>query len=114
MSMCGTSKGSARPKAETGNYVHFDSWDNAARDYVRILRLNKGLGAPLDAKDINDYVARLIKNGYMANSTGYLNTMKGVQKLLVPHIDVAALIKKKTRYSSPSLWADVSRFIFGK
>lgn len=121
----GTSRGTARSRPEwdkdaNGNrtipnyYVHFDTWDNAARDYTRVLKLNKGLGAPLDAKDINDYVARLIKNGYMANSTNYLNTMKGVQKLLVPHIDVAALIKKKTRYSSGNLWADISNFIFGK
>jgi hypothetical protein len=97
----GTSKGSLRPGSEGGNYVHFDSWDNAAKDYTRVLRKDSGLGKPLEAPNITDYVARLIKNGYMANSTGYLKTMKGVLNLLTPHIDVATLIKKKTRYSSP-------------
>lgn len=97
----GTSKGTARPAAEGGNYVHFDTWNNAARDYTRVLKIDKGLGKPLEAANITDYVARLIKNGYMANSAGYLKSMQGVLRLLTPHIDVATLIKKKTRYNSP-------------
>lgn len=110
----GTSKGTLRPAAEGGNYVHFDSWDNAARDYVRVLKLNKGLGAPLDAKDITDYVARLIKNGYMSDSKGYLKSMKGVINLLNPHVDIAQLIKKKTRIYPSNLGTYVLEYIFGK
>lgn len=96
----GTSKGSLRPANEGGNYVHYDSWDNSAKDWIRVLNRDTGLGKPLDAANIDQYVARLIKNGYMANSQGYLKNMKGILNLLTPHVDIATLIKKKTRYSS--------------
>ena len=108
----GTSKGTARGRGEGGNYVHYDSWDNAAKDWIRVLNIDKGLGKPFNAPDINGYVARLIKNGYMADSQGYLNNMKGILKLMSPHIDIATLIKKKTRSSSPSFWDIINRGLF--
>ena len=98
----GTSKGSLRPSNEGGNYVHYDSWDNSAKDWLRVLNLNRGgKGRPLEAANITDYVTRLIANGYMADSRGYLTNMKGILSLMNPHIDLVALVKKKTRYSSP-------------
>jgi hypothetical protein len=100
----GTSKGTLRPSGEGGNYVHYDTWDNSAKDWVRILNSNRGgKGRPLESLNITDYVSRLIANGYMANSTGYLKNMKGILNLLNPHIDVASLIKKKTKYNLNSI-----------
>ena len=91
----GTSKGTARGKTEGGNYVHYDSWDNAAKDWIRVLNQDTGSGKPLQASNIDEYVQRLIANKYMKDSTGYLKNMKGILKLMNPHIDIAGLIKKK-------------------
>jgi hypothetical protein len=56
-----------RKRAEGGNYVHFDSFDSAAKDYVRIINKNNpqyNLGKPIDSLNYVDYAKRLKANGY--------------------------------------------------
>ncbi len=67
-------KGRAKPGGEiAGNYAHFASLEDWARDYYRILTLNKGLGRPIDATNTTDLVARLKQNFYFeGNQTNYL------------------------------------------
>jgi flagellum-specific peptidoglycan hydrolase FlgJ len=63
----GASIGRKRPTREGGNYVKFDSYDSAAKDYVRILNINKGFGKPIDSTNYIQYADILKKNGYYAS-----------------------------------------------
>jgi hypothetical protein len=71
-------KGSPAPSREGGYYAHFDSPQDWATDFVRILSL--GAQKPKDAASIEDYVTRLHDNRYFtANPAIYL---RGVQTVL--------------------------------
>lgn len=50
---------------EGNNYAKFASYDDWAKDYIRIL--SRGY-MPIDAKDIGDFAYRLKQNGYYTDS----------------------------------------------
>lgn len=60
----GASIGRKRPANETGNYVKFDSYDSAAKDYVRIINMDLGHGKPVDSTNYVQYADILKKNKY--------------------------------------------------
>ena len=93
----GASKGSARPPREGGNYVKFDTLENAGKDIVRIL--SRKPGEPIKALTIDDYAVGLAKNGYydqrLTKPENYTKTLKSIYNTLNQYVDVAALLKKK-------------------
>lgn len=93
----GTSKGSERPKDEGGNYVRFDNYDTAAKDYLRII--NRLPGKPITATNETDFAHRLALNGYFdikkTSEQSYLKNLKSIVKRLEDWTNITALIKKK-------------------
>jgi hypothetical protein len=96
----GASIGIKRPGSEqdtrikTNNYVHFDSFDSAAKDYVRVISQNGILGKPIEAKDFIDYAKRLKANKYYtATLDSYTAGLKAQLKRMYNWFDVASLIK---------------------
>ena len=78
----GTSVGRPRPKSEKGNYVHFNSYDDAVKDYLRIITTqfsDNKIGKPIDATNYIDYATRLKANGYYGKHK--LNTPGGQNEL---------------------------------
>lgn len=72
-------KGTARPDSEGGNYVHFPTYDDWAKEHIKLLKNDSGAGAPLDANTIEQYAHRLKKNGYYtAAESEYVKGMKGM------------------------------------
>ena len=55
---------------KVGGYAMYDSIDNWARDYKRVLSMNKGAGAPIDATTAQQFYIRLLKNGYFLPKEG--------------------------------------------
>jgi flagellum-specific peptidoglycan hydrolase FlgJ len=96
----GASLGRKRPIKEGGNYVHFDNFDSAVKDYVRIISLqrsNNNFGRPIDSLDILDYSKRLKANGYHTSSENmYSNNLRSQIVRLYKWFDLTNLIKKKT------------------
>jgi len=68
------SKGLKMPTADgNGFYAKFDSLNDWAKDYKRILSLDKGNGKPIEAKNLIDFVSRLKTNYYFGgNQNDYL------------------------------------------
>lgn len=99
----GASIGIERPKKEkegkTNNYVHFDNFDSAAKDYVRIIKQNAGSGRPIDSTTYQEYAKRLKANKYyVANEADYAAGLKAQIKRIYNWLDIEALIKKKLNY----------------
>ena len=86
-------------RKEGGNYVHFDNYQNAVVDYIRILNRKS---KPIEAKDINDFANRLAKNGYYEISrtpvAQYTKTLNSVYNRIQQNVDVATLLQKKKRF----------------
>lgn len=75
-------KGTPRPSEEGGYYVHFPTYGDWSDEYLKLLKKDKGSGAPLDATSIEDYAHRLKKNGYYtAPESVYVNGMKQMHQL---------------------------------
>ena len=55
----GASVGRPRPGSEGGNYVKFDSYDSAAKDYVRIINMDLGYGKPIDSANYVKYADKI-------------------------------------------------------
>lgn len=70
----GATKGSKRMSIEGGYYAKFDTLQNWAKEYYRVL--NRG-AMPLKAIDINDFAVRLKQNNY------FTAPLKEYQKNLV-------------------------------
>ena len=99
----GASIGIERPKKEkegkTNNYVHFDTFDSAAKDYVRIIKINAGAGRPIDSTNYVDYAKRLkVNNYYRSTESDYAAGLKAQIKRIYKWLDIEALIKKKANY----------------
>jgi hypothetical protein len=95
----GASLGRQRPGKEKGNYVHFDSFDSAAKDYVRIIKQNAGSGKPIDSTTYTDYAQRLGVNGYydkkFTSVESYAAGLKAQLKRIYNWLDIESLVKKK-------------------
>jgi len=92
----GASIGRKRPPNEGGNYVRFDSYDSAAKDYVRIVNINGAAGKPIDSTSYQDYAKRLKVNGYYASKESeYSAGLKAQLKRIYNWLDIESLIKKK-------------------
>ena len=77
-------KGSPKPSSEGGGYyAHFENMDDWAKDFMRILSLQRSanlVGPPITADTLQKYVDRLSLNGYFASDkTAYF---KGLKKYL--------------------------------
>jgi uncharacterized FlgJ-related protein len=111
----GTSKGSLRPADEGGNYVKFDSYDTAAKDYVRII--NRAPGKPIEATNETDFAHRLALNGYFdvkkTSEQSYLNNLKSIGKRLEDWTNITALIKKKNSLTMAGISPVVIGLILG-
>lgn len=70
----GATKGTLRPASEGGNYARFQSLDNWAKEYFRVL--NKG-SFPLTAKNIIEYNDKLKINNYY-DTRGAANYLKNI------------------------------------
>jgi hypothetical protein len=95
----GASLGGSRGK-DKGNYVHFDSLEDAVLDYVRIINMQtkkNDLGKPADSTNVNDYVNRLVKNGYFTDDPKvYVGGMTGGLKRISKYLNLADIFKKKS------------------
>jgi hypothetical protein len=106
----GASIGRKRPAREGGNYVKFDSYDSAAKDYVRILNINRGFGKPIDSTNYIQYADILKKNGYYASPQrhyegGLKAALTRISKWFnFSNISPKADEKKKIRRSTGSNW----------
>lgn len=50
---------------EGNPYAKYQTFDDWARDFLRILSLNRGgMGKPIEAKNANEFIARMRANGY--------------------------------------------------
>jgi flagellum-specific peptidoglycan hydrolase FlgJ len=93
----GASIGRKRPPNEGGNYVRFDSYDSAAKDYVRIVNINGAAGKPVDSTSYQDYAKRLKVNGYyVSKESEYTAGLKAQLKRIYNWLDIESLIKKKS------------------
>jgi len=73
-------KGTPRPDSEGGNYVKFPTVDDWAREHAKLLKKDKGAGAPADATSIEDYAHRLKVNGYYKDPESvYAKSLKRIQ-----------------------------------
>lgn len=61
----GATKGSPRPAKEGGNYAKFNSLNDWAKEYFRVLNRKS---MPLDANNIVDFGLRLKNNNYFTDS----------------------------------------------
>lgn len=62
---------------EGNHYAHYDDPSLWAQDYLRIISMNRGQGAPIDANSIEDYASRLQANGYFTDTlSNYLGGLK--------------------------------------
>lgn len=106
----GASVGRKRPAGEGGNYVKFDTYENAAKDYARILNINTGFGRPIDSTNFVQYADLLKKNKfYTAKQADYTAGMKAAITRLKKWINLDKLLpnvaaKKKIRRSSSGSW----------
>lgn len=95
----GATIGIKRPSREGGNYVHFATFNDAAKDLIRILSKqmpSNNLGRPIDSISYIDYAKRLKANGYYASSLNdYLGGLKAQLKRITSWFDIPSLIKKK-------------------
>jgi hypothetical protein len=95
----GATIGRKRPSKEGGNYVHFNTFNDAAKDLVRILSKQlpgNQLGRPIDSTNNIDYAQRLKANGYYASSyNDYLGGLEAQLKRIKSWFDISSLIKKK-------------------
>jgi hypothetical protein len=114
----GASLGRSRGKNEGGNYVRFDSLDSAVVDYVRIINIQtkkNNLGKPSDSTNLNDYVSRLVKNGYFVDDPNiYLGGMKGGIKRIFKYVDVNSLLKKKVAITSSLILLGFLTYLYFK
>lgn len=82
----GATKGVKMPAADslTGYYAHFNSVDDWAKDYLRIM--NKvGKYRPLEATNIQDFSHRLKLNKYyQADEKTYTNGLISIQNIFKP------------------------------
>ena len=97
----GTSIGRQRPikekEGKTNNYVHFQDFNYAVKDYIRVISQNGVLGKPIDSLNYIDYAKRLKANKYYTSSLeDYIGGMKAQIKRIYNWLDIEALIKKKT------------------
>jgi len=77
----GAKKGTARPFSEKGFYAKFDSLDNWAKEYYRILNKNN---SPLDSLTIIDFVNKLKQNNYFTDTLEhYTNSIKYFYDFLI-------------------------------
>lgn len=82
------------PRVKTNNYVHFENFNYAAKDYIRVISQNGVLGKPIEAKDYIDYSKRLKANKYYTSTLDkYIGGMKAQLKRMYNWYDIAALIK---------------------
>lgn len=99
-------KGTTRPPDEGGNYVHFPTYNDWAKEQIKLLKKDSGAGAPLDASTVEEYAHRLKKNGfYKASESEYANGMKGMMdKYGTPSIsqaDIDAAIADAQAQTNP-------------
>jgi flagellum-specific peptidoglycan hydrolase FlgJ len=96
----GASLGRKRPPKEGGNYVRFDNYDSAAKDYVRIINIKGAAGKPIDSTSYQDYAKRLGVNGYydkkFTTVESYAAGLKAQLKRIYNWLDIESLVKKKT------------------
>jgi flagellum-specific peptidoglycan hydrolase FlgJ len=89
---------------EGGNYVHFDSYANGAKDLIRILSKVSVYGKSIDATDIIDYSQRLKANNYYTDSiTVYSGGLRSINNKLDEYANLTALAKKKSNLTMAAL-----------
>jgi len=82
----GATKGTPAPKNEGDNYAHFNSYEDWAKDYLRIL--NRGKEHPIDATDLQTFASRLKANNYFGDSLeNYLKGITVMQSMYKPYIN---------------------------
>ena len=111
----GASLGRKRKAVEGGNYVHFDTLENAALDYLRIL--NRKPGQPITAISIDDFANRLAQNGYYdqrhTSVAQYTTGLKSIYSNIDKTVDVAALLKKKSNVITASAGSIMALLFLG-
>lgn len=86
-----------RQRAEGGHYVHFNNYNDAALDYIRILNKAGSLGKPIDATTPLEYAKRLKANSYFTSPLiDYTNGINSINNKLKTWFDYAVLLKKKS------------------
>jgi flagellum-specific peptidoglycan hydrolase FlgJ len=97
----GTSIGIKRK--EGGNYVNFDNYETALKDYLRIINKNGSSGKPIEALSADDYVNRLKANNYFtADINEYKRGVNSILNNINTVLDLNAVIEKK-KYNEASL-----------
>jgi hypothetical protein len=72
------------PSPEGNKYAHYNSLNDWASDFVRILKMNPGRPW-YDSKDLGDYAARLKTNGYFTDSLDrYYKNLASVYNSYLP------------------------------
>jgi len=111
----GASIGISRPANEGGHYVHFNNFDSAAKDYIRILSKQatvNHLGKPIDAKNPLDYATRLKYNNYYKSAlVNYANAISSISNRIQQYNDIASLIKKNSSLNMAGLNPVIILFI---
>lgn len=75
---------------------HFDNLDEWAKKMKQLLLLDRGAGAPMYAKTLNDYVHRLKKNGYFEESEAYyLHGLDSLNKKLSKDLKDYQIVTKQ-------------------
>lgn len=83
-------KGLPKPQSDGGgNYAHFATFGDWAKDFLRILSLNRGgKGKPIETTNPTEYLARLAANGYYGGSnTVYSNGVRSAINKIWTNID---------------------------
>jgi flagellum-specific peptidoglycan hydrolase FlgJ len=86
----GATKGIAAPNrnGDNGNYAHYNSYDDWAKDYMRILS-SVGTANPLEATTPEDFAAALKQNGYFqSDEKTYANNIASLANSYAPFIDI--------------------------
>ena len=100
-----------RVSTEKDNYARFGSKDSLAKEYKRVLNLQRAgnkIGKPIDAIDLTDYNNRLYANGYYQKDAehkknylqGLVSANANIQKYVPNYLE---LLKKKSMIFLPFL-----------
>jgi hypothetical protein len=109
-----------RVSTENDNYARFGSKDSLAKEYKRILNLQRtgnNIGKPIDAVNLADYNNRLFANGYYQKDAehkknylaGLVAANSYIQKYVPNYLE---LLKKKSITFFPILLAGILLSIF--
>lgn len=77
----GATQGTPRPAKEKGYYAKFDSLDNWAKEYYRVLNRKS---MPLNSDNINDFTVKLKQNNYFEDTLfNYLKNINFFYNFLI-------------------------------